>query len=69
VIARREHPRDHGAVRAVHLAALTRHPVSGAVRAPEDVVEGPLVDALREDAGFLPHLSLSQSWTTSSRGT
>jgi putative acetyltransferase len=58
VIIRREHPRDHDAVRAVHVAAFTRDPVSGAVRAPEDVVEAPLVDALREDAGFLPHLSL-----------
>ena len=58
MIVRREHPRDHDAVRAVHLAAFTRDPVSGAVRAPEDVVEAPLVDALREDAGFLPHLSL-----------
>ena len=58
VIIRREHPRDHDAVRAVHLAAFTRDPVSGAVRPPEDVVEARLVDALREDAGFLPHLSL-----------
>ena len=58
VIIRREHPRDHDAVRAVHLAAFTRDPVSGAVRAPEDVVEARLVDGLREDAGFLPHLSL-----------
>ena len=58
VIIRREHPRDHGAVRAVHLAAFTRDPVSGAVRPPDDVVEARLVDALREDAGFLPHLSL-----------
>jgi putative acetyltransferase len=58
VIIRREHPRDHDAVRAVHLAAFTRDPVSGAVRPPEDVVEARLVDELREDAGFLPHLSL-----------
>ena len=58
VIIRREHPRDHDAVRAVHLAAFTRDPVSGAVRAPEDVVEARLADGLREDAGFLPHLSL-----------
>ena len=58
VIIRREHPRDHDAVRAVHLAAFTRDPVSGAVRSPEDVVEARLVDRLREDAGFLPHLSL-----------
>ncbi len=58
MIIRREQPRDHDAVRAVHLAAFTRDPVSGAVRAPEDVVEARLVDALRGDAGFLPHLSL-----------
>ena len=58
MIIRREHPRDHDAVRAVHLAAFTRDPASGAERAPEDVVEARLVDQLREDAGFLPHLSL-----------
>ncbi|SDF53033.1 putative acetyltransferase [Blastococcus aurantiacus] len=58
MIIRRERPRDHDAVRAVHLAAFTRDPVSGTVRAPEDVVEARLVDELREDAGFLPHLSL-----------
>jgi putative acetyltransferase len=58
VILRREHPRDHDAVRAVHLAAFARDPVSQAERAPEDVVEARLVDELREDAGFLPHLSL-----------
>lgn len=58
MIVRREHPRDHDAVRAVHLAAFTRDPASGAVRRPEDVVEARLVDDLREDAGFLPHLSL-----------
>lgn len=58
MIIRREHPRDHDAVRAVHLAAFIRDPVSGSVRAPEDVVEARLVDELREDAGFLPDLSL-----------
>ena len=58
MIIRREHPRDHDAVRAVHLAAFTRDPASGAERAPGDVVEARLVDGLREDAGFLPHLSL-----------
>ena len=42
----------------MHLAAFTRDPVSGVERSPEDVVEARLVDALREDAGFLPHLSL-----------
>ena len=58
MIIRREHPRDRDAVRALHLAAFTRDPVSGVERAPEDVVEARLVDELREDAGFLPHLSL-----------
>jgi putative acetyltransferase len=46
VIVRREHPRDHDAVRALHEAAFGRP------------VEGRLTDELREDAGFLPHLSL-----------
>jgi putative acetyltransferase len=46
VILRREHPRDHDAVRAVHSAAFGRP------------VEARLTDELREDAGFLPHLSL-----------
>jgi putative acetyltransferase len=46
VIVRREHPRDHGAVRALHEAAFGRP------------VEARLLDELREDAGFLPHLSL-----------
>lgn len=58
VIVRRERPRDHDAVRALHLAAFARDPVSGRQRSPEDVVEARLVDELREDAGFLPHLSL-----------
>jgi putative acetyltransferase len=51
VIVRRERPGDHDAVRAVHTAAF-RPPGGG------DVVEARLVDHLREDAGFLPHLSL-----------
>ena len=51
MIVRRERPADHDAVRAVHAAAF-RPPAGG------DVVEARLVDELREDAGFLPHLSL-----------
>jgi putative acetyltransferase len=51
MIVRRERPADHDAVRAVHAAAF-RPPDGG------DVVEARLVDELREDAGFLPHLSL-----------
>lgn len=47
MIVRRERPADHDAVRALHLAAF----------APSDV-EARLTDELREDAGFLPHLSL-----------
>ena len=58
MIVRRERPADHAAVRALHIAAFTRDPVSGAVRTPDDVLEARLVDELREDAGFLPHLSL-----------
>jgi putative acetyltransferase len=58
VIIRRERPADHAAVRALHVAAFTVDPVTGAARAPDDVVEARLVDELREDAGFLPHLSL-----------
>ncbi len=58
VIVRREHPPDHDAVRALHSAAFARDPATGIERAPADVVEPRLVDELREDAGFLPHLSL-----------
>jgi putative acetyltransferase len=47
VIVRRERPADHAAVHELHLAAF----------APS-VVEARLTDELREDAGFLPHLSL-----------
>ncbi len=58
MIVRRERPADHAAVRALHLAAFTVDPVTGVHRAAEDVPEAPLVDELRADAGFLPHLSL-----------
>jgi putative acetyltransferase len=51
MIVRRERPGDHAAVRAVHTAAFAS--VDG-----RDVVEARLVDELREDPGFLPHLSL-----------
>jgi len=46
VIVRRERPADSDAVREVHEAAFGRP------------VEARLTDELREDAGFLPHLSL-----------
>jgi predicted N-acetyltransferase YhbS len=58
VIVRRERPADHRAVHALHLAAFTVDPVTGARREPRNVPEAPLVDELREDAGYLPHLSL-----------
>jgi predicted N-acetyltransferase YhbS len=58
VIVRREQPADHDAVRELHRAAFARDPVTGAVRAAAAVPEARLVDELREDAGFLPHLSL-----------
>jgi putative acetyltransferase len=58
VIVRRERPADHAAVGSVHRAAFRTDPVTGVVRAAEDVPEARLVDELREDAGFLPHLSL-----------
>jgi putative acetyltransferase len=58
VIIRREQRTDHGAVRALHLAAFARDPATGEERPAADVVEAPLVDELRQDAGFLPHLSL-----------
>ena len=57
MIVRREHPRDHDAVRALHLAAFAVDPVTGMHRPAERIPEAPLVDELREDAGFLPHLS------------
>ncbi|RBY79328.1 GNAT family N-acetyltransferase [Blastococcus sp. TF02-09] len=58
MIVRRERPGDHDAVHALHRAAFARDPATGRERPPEDVVEERLVDALREDPGFLPHLSL-----------
>ena len=58
MIVRREQPADHRAVRVLHRAAFAVDPVTGASRAPQDVPEAHLVDALREDVGFLPHLSL-----------
>ncbi|RBY85485.1 GNAT family N-acetyltransferase [Blastococcus sp. TF02A-30] len=58
MIIRREQPADHDAVRALHRAAFARDPLTGAVRAPADVPEARLVDELREDSGFLRHLSL-----------
>ena len=58
MIVRRERPADHAAVRALHRAAFAVDPVSGVPRRADEVPEVRLVDALREDAGFLPHLSL-----------
>jgi predicted N-acetyltransferase YhbS len=58
MIVRRERPAEFAAVHAVHLAAFAVDPVTGVHRSTADVPEAPLVDALREDAGFLPHLSL-----------
>jgi len=58
VIVRRERPADHRAVHTLHLAAFAVDPVTGVHREPSDVTEAPLVDELREDAGFLPQLSL-----------
>ena len=58
MIVRREQPRDHDAVRALHLAAFALDPATGVRRGAGDIPEAPLVDELREDAGFLPHLSL-----------
>jgi putative acetyltransferase len=58
VIVRRERPADNAGVHAVQLAAFAVDPVTGAHRTAEEIREAPLVDELREDAGFLPHLSL-----------
>ncbi|UOY03029.1 GNAT family N-acetyltransferase [Blastococcus sp. PRF04-17] len=58
MIVRREQPRDHGAVRSLHLAAFAVDPVTGVGRTAGDIPEARLVDELREDAGFLPYLSL-----------
>ena len=54
MIVRRERPADHAAVHALHAAAFRP---SGA-RPDAEVVEARLTDELREDVGFLPHLSL-----------
>jgi putative acetyltransferase len=54
VHVRREKPADHDAVRALHRAAFSRR----AADRHEDVVEARLTDELRQDVGFLPHLSL-----------
>jgi putative acetyltransferase len=58
VIIRRERPADHADVHALHVAAFTVDPVTGAVRGPDDVPEAGLVDELRADVGFLPRLCL-----------
>ncbi|SDE93653.1 putative acetyltransferase [Blastococcus fimeti] len=58
MIVRRERPADAAAVRALHRLAFARDPATGVQRDPDDVVEARLVDQLREDAGFLPHLAL-----------
>jgi putative acetyltransferase len=52
VIVRREGPADHDAVRELHRAAF------GGRADDEEVVEARLLDELRDDPGFLPHLSL-----------
>ena len=53
MIVRRERPADHAAVGDLHRAAFGPAGDTAAV-----VVEAQLTDELREDAGFLPHLSL-----------
>ena len=58
MIIRRERPSDRAAVHALHVAAFTVDPVTGAIHRPDDVPEARLVDELRADVGFLPHLSL-----------
>lgn len=58
MIVRRERPADAAAVRALHRLAFARDPATGVQRAPDDVVEARLVDRLRADTGFLPHLAL-----------
>ena len=60
MIVRRERPADHAAVRELHRAAFgsrQRPTLTGDPRG-RGVLEARLVDELREDAGFLPHLSL-----------
>lgn len=51
---RRERPADHDAVRGVHRAAFRAADAEPAA----EVVEARLTDELRDDVGFLPHLSL-----------
>jgi putative acetyltransferase len=58
MIIRRERPADHDAVRTLHTAAFALDPVTGADRPAGAVPEARLVDELREDPGFLPHLSI-----------
>jgi putative acetyltransferase len=53
VRVRREQAADHAVVREIHRAAFGRPGLT-----PEDVAEGRLTDELRDDVGFLPHLSL-----------
>ena len=54
MIVRRERPADHAAVHDLHAAAVR----SSGARPDAGGVEARLTDELREDAGFLPHLSL-----------
>ena len=58
MIVRRERPADHAAVRQLHRSAFRVDPATGVPRSADDVPEARLTDELREDAGFLPHLSL-----------
>ena len=57
MIVRRERPADHAAVRALHEAAFGTS-ASDAESGGEEAAEARLVGELREDAGFLAHLSL-----------
>ncbi|MGY2004231.1 GNAT family N-acetyltransferase [Blastococcus sp. SYSU DS1024] len=57
MIVRRERPADHASVHALHRAAFAGTG-TGAARAGGEAPEARLVAELREDAGFLPHLSL-----------
>ena len=53
MIVRRERPADHHAVGELHRSAFASR-----YERPDQVVEDRLLEELREDAGFLPHLSL-----------
>lgn len=53
MLIRRERPADHAAVHELHRAAF--RPVDSNA---SDVVEARLTEELRDDPGFLPHLSL-----------